>query len=59
MRQINFYFSGRDIINRFVAKFGQGIPYLKFRDLILARMRDNNFQPPGMKQIVDRIIADH
>ena len=52
-------FRGRDIIKRFVGKFGQGIPYEKFRDLILARMRDNNFQPAGMKQIVDRIIADH
>lgn len=52
-------FRGRDIIKRFVGKFGQGITYEKFRDLILARMRDNNFQPAGMKQIVDRIIADH
>jgi hypothetical protein len=52
-------FPGRDIINRFVGKFGQGLSYKIFRDLILARMRDQNFQPPGMKQIVERIIADH
>ncbi|MEH1817097.1 MAG: AAA family ATPase [Nostoc sp.] len=50
---------GRDIIKLFVGKFGRGIPYERFRDLILARMRDNNFQPAGMKQIVERIIANH
>ncbi|QLE47389.1 hypothetical protein FD724_04135 [Nostoc sp. C057] len=52
-------FPGRDIIKLFVGRFGRGIPYERFRDLILARMRDKNFQPAGMKQIVDRIIADH
>ncbi|MHC0066880.1 AAA family ATPase [Nostoc sp. UIC 10890] len=52
-------FPGRDIIKLFVGRFGRNIPYERFRDLILARMRDKNFQPPGMKEIVDRIIADH
>ncbi|MEH1860950.1 MAG: AAA family ATPase [Nostoc sp.] len=51
-------FPGRDIMQRFVGRFGRGIPYERFRDLILARMRDKNFQPAGMKQIVERIIAN-
>ncbi|MEH1948111.1 MAG: AAA family ATPase [Nostoc sp.] len=52
-------FPGRNIIKLFVGRFGGGIPYETFRDLILARMRDKNFQLAGMKQIVDWIIADH
>lgn len=32
---------------------------LTLQQEFLARMRDKNFQSAGMKQIVDRIIAEH
>ena len=51
-------FRGRDILKRFVGTHGQGISYEQFRNLILFRMRDNNFQPAGMKEVLDKILND-
>lgn len=50
-------FRGRDILKRFVAnQFRGSIGYTVFRDLIVARMRDDSFQPQGMKDVIDRIL---
>jgi predicted ATPase len=51
-------FRGRDILRRFVSRHGGGIRYEAFRDLIVARMRDAEYQPPGMKHVIDQILAD-
>lgn len=52
-------FRGRDVLKRFVGKYGGGIPYEPFRDLIIARMRDADYQPAGMKHIIEAILADN
>jgi predicted ATPase len=60
-------FPGRTILNLFVGEFGHsidagkgnkgksGVQYEIFRNSILFRMRDANFQPEGMKNILDHI----
>ena len=49
-------FRGRDILRRFVGKYVAVVSYDVFRDLILARMCDDTFQPNGMRDILNRII---
>lgn len=51
-------FRGRDILRRFVGRHGQGMRYETFRDLIIARMRDVDYRPPGMKAIIESILND-
>jgi hypothetical protein len=51
-------FRGRDVLKRFVGRYGDGIPYDVFRDLIIARMRDAEHQPDGMKGTVEAILND-
>lgn len=52
-------FRGREILKKFVGEYGGGIAYEAFRDLIIARMRDKKYQPPGMKKVIDCILSDH
>lgn len=52
------YFRGRDILKLVAAKAVRGMPYEYFRDLILSRMKQAGFKPPGMAKIVDTIVAD-
>jgi ABC-type iron transport system FetAB ATPase subunit len=49
-------FRGRDILKLFVGKFGKGVAYDVFRNLLIARMRDVNFKPPGMMAVVTSIL---
>jgi hypothetical protein len=35
-----------------------GVSYETVRDLVLARMKDDRFEPPGMAQVLDQIVAD-
>lgn len=50
-------FRGRDILKRFVSnQFRGSIGYTVFRDLIVARMRDDSYQPQGMKDVIDKIL---
>ena len=51
-------FKGRDILQRFAGKHMLGLPYEAFRDAILARMGDANFQPPGMARVIEEILSD-
>jgi len=50
-------FRGRDILSRFVSKKGLQLTYQVFRNLLLDRMRADGVQPPGMKSIIERILA--
>jgi hypothetical protein len=33
------------------------IPYEVFRNLLVDRMAEEGYQPPGMKRVIDRILA--
>ncbi|MGN6229229.1 MAG: AAA family ATPase [Dyella sp.] len=49
---------GRDVIKRFVSKYGNGVSYEIFRNLLLSRMRDDGYRPPGMSDVLAKIL-DH
>jgi hypothetical protein len=49
-------FRGRDVLSRFAGKISK-TSYEVFRDLIIANMRDARYQPPGMKNVIDKILA--
>jgi predicted ATPase len=49
-------FNGRSILNRFVAKYGNGISYKNFRNLIVAEMRANSYRPAGMGEILEKVM---
>jgi hypothetical protein len=49
-------FRGRDVLKEFVKTHAQ-ISYEAFRDLLIARMKDEKFKPTGMKQVIDEIVA--
>lgn len=50
-------FRGRDILKLFVSSYLKGISYNNFRNLIITKMRNENFQPKGMKKILDVILS--
>lgn len=49
-------FRGRDVLRRFSGKHAGSIQYEVFRNLILSRMQDDNYQPTGMKAVISKII---
>lgn len=49
-------FRGRDVLREFV-KNNAPIPYDAFRDLLIAGMKNERYQPPGIKLVVDQILA--
>lgn len=49
-------FPGRAILSGFAGSRQVGVRYEHLRDLIIARMRDDSFEPPGMKTVVDAIL---
>lgn len=49
-------FRGRDILQRFAGRHFKGLPYTSFRDEIIARMRDDEFRPPGMAAVIQKIM---
>ena len=51
-------FRGRDVLKAFVSEHGDGLQYEVIRDLILARMRDAEYQPIEMGKILRQIIDD-
>ncbi len=51
-------FRGRDILKEFISRYGSGMRYVHFRDLILSQMSSAGHQPPGMKMVLDQILAD-
>jgi hypothetical protein len=55
-------FKGREVLRQFVHQYVyrrvRRIGYEEFRDLIIARMRDAGYEPPGMKRVVNAILED-
>ena len=51
-------FRGRDILSAFVGKYVPGMRYEYFRDLVVSQMAAAGYQPPGMKAVLDQIVAD-
>ncbi len=49
-------YRGRNILKIFVSKYGQGINYEHFRNLIVSRMKIAVFRPEGMKDVIDKIL---
>jgi hypothetical protein len=49
-------FRGRDVLKDFVGTHLSGeLGYAAFRDLVVARMRDESFQPKGMREVVEKV----
>lgn len=48
-------FPGRPILERFSGKYLRGMKYEYFRNQIMYRMRDDGFQPIGMKDLIAHI----
>jgi hypothetical protein len=51
-------FRGRDILRYFVTEYGEEIKYESLRNLIISKMRDAEYQPIEMGQILHKIIQD-
>ena len=51
-------FRGRDVLSAFVGKYVPGMRYEYFRDLVISQMASAGYQPPGMKTVLDQILAD-
>jgi hypothetical protein len=49
-------FRGREILKKYVAHKNVPVKYEVFRNLLLAHMSDDGFQPDGMRDVVKRII---
>ena len=52
------HFKGRDILRVFVGKYVSGMRYEHFRDMIISQMVNSNYQPKGMKAVLDKIVND-
>jgi len=50
-------FRGRDILKRFAGKYVPGMGYDYFRDLVIAKMRDDGHKPAGMAAVVSVILT--
>jgi hypothetical protein len=48
-------FPGRLIIKRFVGEYMQGVNYEAFRNILIDKMVDAGYQPPGMKEVIEKI----
>lgn len=47
---------GRDILKRFVSKYGSGVSYEIFRNIVLSRMKDDSYKPSGMESVITKIL---
>ena len=52
------HFKGRDILKVFVGKYGSGMRYELFRNLLISEMVNSGHQPEGMKAVLDKILND-
>ena len=52
------HFRGRDILREFAGQYLPGMRYEYFRELIISQMSNVNYQPVGMKAVLDQILAD-
>jgi hypothetical protein len=51
-------FPGRSILSTFCGTDNRKIRYEHLRDLIIAKMRDSGFEPPGMKSVIEQILNE-
>ena len=51
-------FRGRDILQEFASEFIPGMRYVYFRELIISQMSSAGYEPPGMKVVLDEIVAE-
>lgn len=52
-------FRGRDILKRYTRRFMNGlVKYPVFRDLIVSRMREDQYRPSGMRDVIEEILVD-
>lgn len=49
-------FRGREILKRFTERIGGKVSYEVLRDLILARMKDEGFEPTGMRTVITSVL---
>jgi hypothetical protein len=49
-------FRGRDILRLFVGRYVSGTKYEVFRNLIISKMRDRNYRPPEMEDVIQAIV---
>jgi predicted ATPase len=49
-------FRGRDILRKFAGRYLRGLPYVAFRDAIVARMGDSGYRPTGMSDVIGQIL---
>ena len=52
------HFRGRDILSIFAGKYVPGMRYEYFRNLIISQMSSDNYEPEGMKTVLDQILND-
>ena len=52
------HFRGRDILSTFAGKYVPGMRYEYFRNLIISQMSSANYEPEGMKAVLDQILSD-
>jgi hypothetical protein len=50
-------FRGREILRRFAGRHIKGMQYEYFRDLVISRMAETGYKPPGMNKVVTAILA--
>lgn len=50
-------FRGRDVLHEFAHRHGEGLGYVRLRNLIASRMADAKFQPAGMGRILAEVVA--
>ncbi|WP_288942521.1 AAA family ATPase [uncultured Roseovarius sp.] len=50
-------FRGRNVLRQFVDMQRGALSYEQLRNLVIARMREADFQPDGMAEVVDRILS--
>lgn len=50
--------NGRMVLKKFVSKYCSGVRYERFRNLIISKMKSDNYQPEGMKRIVEIVIKN-
>ncbi|MDE0152629.1 MAG: AAA family ATPase [Gammaproteobacteria bacterium] len=51
-------FRGRDILKEFSGLHCNGLPYERFRDMIVNRMQQRGYQPSGMRAVLRKINND-
>jgi AAA domain, putative AbiEii toxin, Type IV TA system len=50
-------FRGRDVLKRFAGRYVPGMGYEYFRDLVIAKMRDDGHKPAGMAAVVTAVLT--